>query len=243
VQHEPCILAVDDDATTRAFLAGTLAPLPVRLHLAASCREFGELLERVAPSLCLLDVDLPDGDGFALAELLRRRPGTPAVFLTVHGDDARKLRALELGAVEYLAKPVHPRELLLRVANLLATLGRRGGEAGPAPRPAPGPGGLRLDPPRRRLLDAGGEDLGLTAAEFDVLALLASRPRTVVSRQEIAQRLGPRSAARHNARIVDILIWRLRKKLRHRFQRDRFVVTVPSRGYMLAEEIAPGPEA
>jgi DNA-binding response OmpR family regulator len=160
--------------------------------LASSCREFGELLERAAPSLCLLDVDLPDGNGFVLADTLRRRPGTPAVFLTVHAHDAHKLRALELGALEYLAKPIHPRELVLRVANLLAALAHRGdrtgraADAAPPPPPVRDPGKLRLDAPRRRLLDAEGRDVGPTASVFDVLALLASRPQIVVGRQEPA---------------------------------------------------------
>lgn len=237
VQPKPCVLAVDDDPTARAFLSGTLGGLPVSLQLASSCREFAELAGSVEPSLCLIDVELPDGDGFHLADTLLKNSGTPFVFLTVHARDGHRLRGLELGAVDYLAKPIHPRELALRVQNLLARLAHNR-ERRTAAVVARRFAGLRLDLSRRRLLGGDGRDLGLTASEFEALALLTARPRLVVTRQEIAERLGPQSAARHNARIVDILVWRLRRKLsREGAGLDEAIVTAPSRGYVFAEDV------
>ena len=245
MEHRPDILAVDDDRTARTFLAQTFAFLPVTLHLASCCREFGEMMSRVDPRLYMIDVELPDGDGFSLAELLRRRSNGPIVFFSVHAQESYRLRALELGAVEYLQKPIHPHELALRVRNLLAELG--GGRERGLPHPSPAPrrrfGTVSLDLRRRRLLDDGGDDLGLTASEFEALALLTERPHAVVTRQEIARQFGPQSAAHHNVRIVDILIWRLRRKLAGRAGPREMIATVPSRGYMFVENVAPAWEA
>lgn len=245
MQPKPSILAVDDDATARTFLSQALpSALPVELHLASSCHEFGEMMGTVEPSLCLIDVELPDGDGFALAEMLRRKSAAPIVFLTAHADEARRLRGLELGAVEYLAKPIHPRELTLRIRNLLAKIAHPLGNQTVIPPPQPPSvrirrfGRWRLDLMRRCLIDTEGRDHSLTASEFEVLALLTAKPHVVVTRQDIARHLGPQSAARHNARIVDILVWRLRKKLRDPSQKGDAIATVPSRGYMLVEDVA-----
>ncbi len=245
MEHRPDILAVDDDCTARTFLAQTLSSLPVSLHLASSCGEFSQMMAWLDPSLYLIDVELPDGDGFALAELLCRRPGRPIVFLGVHAHDSHRLRALQLGAVDYLQKPIHPRELTLRIRNLLAELGGCWGHRAldPPPPTARRLGAVCLDLRRRRLVDANGGDLGLTAAEFDVLAALTAKPHVAVTRQEIAQQLGPQSAARHNPRIVDILIWRLRRKLASWTGPRQLIATVPSRGYMFVEDVAPAWDA
>src|SRR5207342_1678533 len=91
-------------------------------------------------------------------------------------------------------------------------------------------GDLSLDLRRRRLSDDRGNEIALTAAEFTTLALLADTPNAVVTRQEIAHRLGRQSAAQNNPRIVDILIWRLRKKLCRASATDRLIATLPSQG-------------
>jgi DNA-binding response OmpR family regulator len=173
-----------------------------------------------------------------MAEAICRQPPAPIVFLTVHGDEPHRLKALELGAIEYLSKPIHPRELALRIKNLTAQLSSAKA-AGAEPRIGAAPatairriGDLLLDLPRRRLGDGRGNEIALTASEFETLALLTAAPHRVVTRQEIAAKLGPQSAARHNARIVDILIWRLRKKLGRGSMIDRLIVTAPSQGYI-----------
>ena len=183
-----------------------------------------------------------------MATVARRRSPSPIVFLTVHGDMHHKLQALELGAIEYLQKPIHQREFALRIRNIAAGLTRASNTevlARSAPRPwTPRRiGDLSLDPLRRRLSDACGNEIALTAAEFETLALLTAAPQVVVTRQEIAARLGPQSAARYNARIVDILIWRLRKKLCGGSTTDRFIKTLPSQGYMFVADVATEREA
>jgi DNA-binding response OmpR family regulator len=240
VERRTDILAVDDDRTVRTFLTQALAPLPATIHLASTCREFREMAERLDPSLYLIDVELPDGDGFELADGVRAEAEGPVIFFSAYPQEDYRLRALELGAVDYLAKPIHPRELTLRVRNLLGELARHRGERG---RPAAALrrfGTFTLDVRQRRLLGAGGEDLGLTGSEYEVLACLTAQPYRVVTREEITEQLGPQSAARHNPRIVDILIWRLRRKLQDNGGSGQLIVTVPSRGYTFAEDVSSG---
>jgi two-component system, OmpR family, response regulator len=246
VNLRPRILAVDDDPTARLFIALTLSPLAVDVYVTATCREFRAMSDSMAADLYLIDIELPDGDGFLMAEALRARCATPMIFLSVHGDDGHRLRALELGAMEYLSKPIHPREFSLRIQNILTSLrGHGAGAAIAATASQPTPPlirrfrGLTLDVSRRRLTDDGGRDMGLTAAEFEVLALLTGEPQRVVTRAQFAQRLGPQSAARYNTRIVDILVWRLRKKLQRVSGLGQFIATVPSRGYMFVEPLSP----
>jgi DNA-binding response OmpR family regulator len=122
-RHEPgATHPADDDPTARLFIALTLSPLPVDVYVTATCREFRAMSDAMPADLYLIDVDLPDGDGFLMAEALRARSASPMIFLSVHGDDGHRLRALELGAVEYLSKPIHPREFSLRIQNILTSV-------------------------------------------------------------------------------------------------------------------------
>ena len=242
--QRPSILAVDDDPTARAFISHALSALPVDLTMTSNCKEFVRANSGMSADLFLIDVELPDGDGFGLAEALRRTSGKPVVFFSIHGDQSYRFRALELGAIEYLSKPIHPRELSLRVQNLLTSLGHRPGDASvPASGDPFAPavrrfGDFSFDLVRRCVFDGAGNRLDLTASEFEVLDLLTAQPRRIVSREVIADRLGPGSAARYNARIVDVLIWRLRKKLGGGAARDRYIATVPSRGYVFTEAVS-----
>jgi DNA-binding response OmpR family regulator len=246
---KPTIVGVDDDPTARAFIYETLSTSAFNVIVTASCQEFYKVAGSVAANLYLVDVELPDGDGFGLTAKLRRRCLTPIIFLTVRGDDPDRLRGLELGAVEYLTKPINPREFLLRINNILTSLIPAGGLPSAVPANAGLPpesgtarrfGGLTFDLVRRCLVNRDGDVAQLTASEFDVLALLSGKPEAVISREEIARHLGPQSAARHNIRIVDVLVWRLRKKLSQQSPGSRFIATVPSRGYVFVEPVVPG---
>jgi DNA-binding response OmpR family regulator len=248
VEQNPVILAVDDDPTARILISSALSALSDQVYVTESCREFRDLTTALASDLFIIDVELPDGDGFDLAQSVRRETESPIIFFTVHGDQDNRFRGLELGAIDYLSKPVHPRELSLRVRNLLSIVrppqSHGASIAGPCRAEAAGTirnlGGLAFDLARRTVAREDGETLRLTASEFEVMALLTEQPQRVVSREEIADRLGPRSAARHNARIVDVLIWRLRKKLEAFCGGGQIIATVPLRGYVLTEVVTPG---
>lgn len=244
MQFGPVILAVDDDPTVQVFLGQVLSPITNNVVIVENCSEFLSANLVSEADLFIIDVELPDGDGFDLAERVRRTSSGPIVFLTVHDTQEDRMRGLELGAIEYLSKPIHPRELQLRLRNLFASTIRKPlRDLGPEVDDAQGGrtvrlfGSLKLDLRRRYVTNGDGRQLSLTASEFEVLALLTEAPQEVMSREMIADRLGPRSAAQTNTRIIDVLIWRLRKKLEHEDPERQFITTVPLRGYVFSEPV------
>jgi len=203
----PRLLLIDDDEQ--------LGP-----PLAAYCRRFGfELQHATRPSeglkrlrsggfdAAILDVMLPEMDGFELCRTIRKESHIPIVMLTARGDVMDRVVGLELGADDYLPKPFEPRELLARIQTVL----RRAAPAAGA-RQLRFEGGLGVDLDRRTVQRAG-VTIELTSTEFDLLALLAGAPGKVFSRDDILERLRGQSAEDIHTRAVDILVSRLRRKL------------------------------
>jgi OmpR family response regulator RpaB len=155
----------------------------------------------------ILDVMLPEMDGFELCRTIRRSSDIPIVMLTARGDVMDRVVGLELGADDYLPKPFEPRELLARVQTIL----RRVRVTAP-PSQRLQFDGLAIDLQRREVLREGSS-VELTGTEFELLALLAREPARVFSRDEILERLRGQSAEDLYTRAVDILVSRLRKKL------------------------------
>ncbi|WP_396270260.1 response regulator transcription factor [Ideonella sp.] len=158
----------------------------------------------------ILDVMLPEMDGFEVLREIRRQHSTPVLMLTARGELTDRVVGLEMGADDYLPKPFEPRELAARLTTVL----RRVKVAA-----APNPGeaevlrfeGLQIDVPRREVTRQG-EVLALTGTEYELLLLLAKEPRKVFSRDDILSRLRGHDADLYT-RAVDILVSRLRKKL------------------------------
>jgi OmpR family response regulator RpaB len=159
----------------------------------------------------ILDVMLPQIDGFEVCRRLRREPSTaalPVLMLTARGDVMDRIVGLELGADDYLPKPFEPRELMARLQTIL-----RRAQAAPAqalPR-------LQFDDLiidlERRNVERSGQTIDLTGAEFELLVLLARAPLKVFSRDDILERLRGHAAEDIASRAVDILVSRLRRKL------------------------------
>ena len=229
----PAVLAVDDDATTRVYIREALSALPVDLRLAEDAAGFRAMRAERAPDLSILDVDLPDAGGHALAEEIGAT-GEPMVFFSIHDDGRHRMKALETGAVDYLVKPLRPREFMLRIANLLAHTRAAPRVRGVARRRF---AELTFDPATRRLARHGGAELRLTASEAMMLTALTEAPHAPVTREALAARLSVRSAAK-DRRIVDVLIYRLRRKLREAEADPAIIVTMPSEGYALATPVA-----
>jgi two-component system OmpR family response regulator len=200
------ILLIDDDE----HLAGPLRTYFHRhdLDLDAVTRPSAALplLRDHAYDLAILDVMLPEMDGFELCRAIRRESDIPIVMLTARGDVMDRIVGLELGADDYLPKPFEPRELLTRIQTVL----RRAR----APRAAPQRlvfDGLEIDL-ERRLVVRQGQPVDLTGTEFELLAMLAKSPARVFHRDEILNRLRGQDAELYT-RAVDILVSRLRRKL------------------------------
>ena len=160
----------------------------------------------------ILDVMLPEMDGFELCRTIRKTSALPIIMLTARGDVMDRVVGLELGADDYLPKPFEPRELLARIQTVL-----RRTTAAPAATAAAPSGSLRfegieIDLDRRSVLRQGAT-VDLTSTEFELLALLAATPGKVYSRDDILARLRGKTAEDIHSRAVDILVSRLRKKL------------------------------
>jgi len=153
----------------------------------------------------ILDVMLPEMDGFELCRTIRKESSVPIVMLTARGDVMDRVVGLEIGADDYLPKPFEPRELLARIQTIL----RR---SVPVAARQLRFDGIEIDLDRRTV-QRQGEAVELTSTEFELLALLAAAPHKVFSRDDILDKLRGRSAEDIHSRAVDILVSRLRRKL------------------------------
>jgi two-component system, OmpR family, response regulator len=201
------ILLIDDDALLAAPLATFFGRFEFTLDAAVRPSAGLAMLRATAYDAVILDVMLPEMDGFELCRTIRRESDIPIVMLTARGDVMDRVVGLEIGADDYLPKPFEPRELLARLQTVL-----RRARAPTASNPKRlAFDGLQIDLERRQV-ECAGALVDLTGTEFDLLVLLASEPQKVFDRDEILNRLRGTEAELHT-RAVDILISRLRKKL------------------------------
>lgn len=181
--------------------------------------------------MAILDVMLPEMDGFDLCRTIRQDSNIPIVMLTARGDVMDRVVGLEVGADDYLPKPFEPRELVARVQTLLRRQpgGIRSGLSVPPRDPPPlAFEGLEIDPARRSVLRLG-ESVELTGTEFTLLLLLAQAPGRVLHRDDLLNQLRGQEADLYT-RAVDIVVSRLRKKL----EPLDAIKTVRHAGYALA---------
>jgi OmpR family response regulator RpaB len=222
------ILLIDDDAQLGPPLAAYFARFDMQLVCALRPGAGLELIRQGGLDAAILDVMLPEMDGFALCRLIRKESDIPIIMLTARGEVMDRVVGLELGADDYVPKPFEPRE---RVARVQTVLRRR--VAPPAAIASPDTArlvfdGLVLDPVTRSV-QRQGELLELTSTEFDLLHLLAREAGRVFSRDDILSRLRGHEAELYT-RAVDIVVSRLRKKL----EPLDCIKTLRNAGYSLA---------
>jgi two-component system phosphate regulon response regulator OmpR len=199
-------------------------------------------LERELPDLVLLDLRLPGEDGLTLARFLRERYDLGIVMVTGSADLVDRVVGLEIGADDYVAKPFDPRELLARVKSVLRRMQARAPEAAqPAEAAAPAGtfarqriGRCEIELESRRLFDmaAGGQELPMTAMEYDLLRIFLAHPNRVLSRDQLLLHTRNREWE-PNDRSIDIRIGRLRRKIEPEPGGEpRCLRTVRNGGYM-----------
>jgi len=223
----PRILLIDDDDQLGPPLAAYFQRFELALTQALRPSEGLALLAQGGFDAAILDVMLPEMDGFELCRTLRKTSDIPVIMLTARGDVMDRVVGLELGADDYLPKPFEPRELVARVQTVL----RRRRAATPAevdPDEWRFEGGLAIAPTRRRVMREGVE-VELTGTEFELLLLLAREPGRVFNRDDILNRLRGHEAELYT-RAVDIVVSRLRKKL----EPLDAIKTLRNAGYALA---------
>jgi len=199
------ILLVEDDDSIGDPLAAGLQREGFEVRRARSA---ADALAAAPADLVLLDLGLPDGDGFDVCRTMRHRSSVPIIVVTARGEEVDRVVGLELGADDYVVKPFGHREL---VARIRAVLRRTGANAPAEPEPLVRVGELEVDR-RSRKVTVGGLEVTLTRKEYDLLALLAEDPGAVRTREEILERVwdphwyGP-------TKTLDVHVASLRRKL------------------------------
>ena len=219
----PHLLVVDDDRAIRDLLSRFLHREGYRVTTADTAADARAKLGGLRFDLLILDVMMPGETGFDLAKSIRESSGVPILMLTARAEKESRIAGLELGADDYVAKPFEPRELSLRIANILK-------RASPPPPPALetvrfGPFVFHI---ARGELRRGEEAIHLTDRERDMLRMLAAAPGETVTRLALAG-----NGASPNERAVDVQVNRLRRKIEADPANPLFVQTVRGIGYRL----------
>ena len=219
----PHLLVVDDDRRIRDLLSRFLTGEGYRVSTAETAAEARAKLKGLSFDLLILDVMMPGESGFDLATAIRGDSNVPILMLTARDAAESRIRGLEIGADDYLSKPFEPRELSLRIANILK-------RAQPAPQPPVesirfGPFVYHL---ARGELRKGDEVIRLTDREREMLRILAGTPGETVPRLSLA---GNGSSV--SERAVDVQVNRLRRKIENNPANPLFVQTVRGIGYRL----------
>jgi two-component system phosphate regulon response regulator OmpR len=219
----PHLLIVDDDRRIRDLLSRYLVDQGYRVTTAASGADARARMQGLAFDLLILDVMMPGESGFDLAHHVRKGSDVPILMLTARAEAENRIKGLEIGADDYLSKPFEPRELLLRITNIL-----RRAQPPPAPVIEQVRFGDFMFHIARGELRKGKDVVRLTDRERDMLRVLAEKPGETVPRLTLA---GAGSAS--NERTVDVQVNRLRRKVEVDPANPLFIQTVRGTGYRL----------
>ena len=219
------IAVVEDEPSIAEVISLYLRRAGYQVQTFADGRAAQEALSKRPPDLVILDVMLPGVDGFALTRYLRDRSDVPIILLTSRRDETDRIAGLELGADDYVVKPFSPQELVSRVRAVLRRARGAQTDAG-APLAFPD---LAIDPPTR-LVTARGQEIALTAKEFDLLYHLARHPRQVFSRDQLLEAVWG-SSDYIDAGTITVHIRRLREKIESDPAEPVHLVTVWGVGY------------
>jgi len=226
------ILVVDDSEVTRQTLVSYFEEEGYGVQGVATAEEAESILGRESIDLVLLDIRLPGKDGLTLTRELRAQSEIGIILVTGRQDEVDRIIGLECGADEYVTKPFNPREILARVKNLIRRVHKLRLQAVEDEKPAIERIGVwTLDTHRRQLLEEGGEPVQLTEGEFQLLVALMNNAGQTMSRDQLMDRLKNRSWDATD-RTIDVLVGRLRKKLRDDPHTPRLIVTVHGVGYL-----------
>jgi two-component system phosphate regulon response regulator OmpR len=235
----PALLVVDDEPELRSLLAEYFSRHGFAVSAVADAAAARAALAVQAPALAVLDINMPGENGLSLARWLRQaHPRVGVVMLTTAGDTVDRVVGLELGADDYVPKPFEMRELLARVRAVLrraeVTATAQSAPAAGAEPPSTRRvafGACTLDLDERRLLGADAQDIDISAAEFDLLALFARHPNRPLNRDQIMEQAHNRGWDVFD-RSIDLRIMRLRRKIEKNPDKPELIKTVRNVGYV-----------
>ena len=228
--QQPSILLVEDDAFQRKAAEAYLTNHDLKVTAVENGAQMRRQISRAMPDLVLLDVQLPgQDDGFTLARWLRESSTRVGIImLTAAGDSVDKVLGLESGADDYVAKPYEPRELLARCKSVLR---RSTHKSTPSLIERVRMGRHTLDLSKRELHDDEGNDVAVTAGEFDILKIFAENPNRPLSRDWLLETTSHRSRDPFD-RAIDLRITRIRRKIEPSPEKPTVIRTVRGIGYM-----------
>lgn len=233
------ILLVDDDQDIRDLLDTYLSRAGFQVRTVADGAGFRQALDEMPSDLLILDVMLPDEDGFSLCRWVRQHPRLaqiPIIMLTASSDEADRVIGLELGADDYLGKPFSPRELQARIKALL----RRAQFSSASPvNEIMAFEAWRLNTVTHRLFHTDGEEVILSGADFALLKLFLDHPQHILDRDTIGNATRGRELMPLD-RIVDMAVSRLRQRLRDTDKPPKLIRTIRGSGYQLAAQVTTG---
>lgn len=223
------VLVIDDEESIRRALKSILSLRKYEVSLAGTGAEGISLAIETNPELVILDLTLPDMDGMEVCRELRTWMTSPILILSVRGNESDKIRALDLGADDYLTKPFSAGELLARMRALL-----RRSESRVVQLPEIQAGELTVNLARRQVF-LNGEEVSLTKTEFEILSLLVQNVNCVVTYRMLAERLwGDRED--REPQLLRVHVSNLRKKIEPNPALPRFIRTEPGIGFRFTAE-------
>jgi two-component system OmpR family response regulator len=234
----PRILIVDDDADIRSLLADYLGEQGWLITTAQDGTAMQQVLDSTPIDLIVLDLTLPGSDGLTLCRDLRARSPIPVIMLTARSAPLDRILGLEMGADDYLCKPFEPRELLVRIRNVLRRSGPAAGDISGAPT-------LwhfaewTLDETQRQLQNSNGLVVVLSGGEYRLLKVLLERPNRALNRDQLLTLTLGRETDPLD-RSIDLHISRLRQKLGDDARAPRLIKTLRNEGYLLAADVKRG---
>jgi DNA-binding response OmpR family regulator len=244
------ILIVEDDRVLVDVFSQTLVQAGYTVHVAGDGREMREVIEATPIDLVLVDIGLPGEDGLTLTRFLREHTQVGVIIVTGRTDPVDRVIGIEIGADDYLSKPVFPRELLARVRAVLRRIKPRAGNrpaaseiASVALPPERGPERISFDHyifdrPKRQLCRQDGRPVRLTTGEFNLLAVLIGDPGEPLSRQRLMELVYGRDWTPDD-RGIDQLVTNLRRKLEANPNRPEIIVSVRGVGYAFTASTRP----
>ncbi|MGY4396769.1 two-component system OmpR family response regulator [Sphingomonas sp. UYAg733] len=236
MRDTPHLLLVDDERSIREPLAQYLTKQGFRVTQAGDAEAARTRMAAYAIDLIILDIMMPGEDGLSLCRHIRETGEIPVILLTARSEEADRIVGLEMGADDYVVKPFSPRELSARVKVIL-----RRAAAGGARQHAPERGsfafaGWVLKSGERALVDREGVSVPLSTGEYNLLLALVTRPRQVLTRDQLLDLTQGREAAAFD-RAIDNQISRLRRKIEIDAKNPELIKTVWGGGYTLAAEV------
>jgi two-component system OmpR family response regulator len=235
----PRILIVDDDADIRSLLADYLGEQGWHISTAQDGTAMQQVLDATPIDLIVLDLTLPGSDGLTLCRDLRAHSAIPVIMLTARSAPLDRILGLEMGADDYLCKPFEPRELLVRIRNVLRRSTTAGGDAR-------NDSTLwhfaewTLDDTTRQMQNSNGLVVALSGGEYRLLKVLLERPNRPLNRDQLLSLTQGREIEDPLDRSIDLHISRLRQKLGDDARAPRLIKTLRNEGYLLAANVTRG---